>query len=465
METHLRPQSAELIPSISLFQDGNPRDHPALPSKGGVGHLAGFQRRLLSCFDKSKVAEVLEIPSQQPNLSVHRPTFRPFDGSVGVHKGHQGDQTYGTVSGYSNPPVPRRLVSESPLPRNLPTAYPDPFGPMSHSRLGSQYVKVGAGSPVGVQLCRLSFGPLAGPGKTHAGEVDNSVSENQFSLGTTDLLSQAVHVPYWASDSHRETGGVRMPSHATHSVALEEALACPRKPREGNSSAQVSPCSSEVVVGSRQGSERSTLTPFTARPPTVYRRLKRRLGHTLRRLHGKRPLVQIRRRIAHKFARTQGGPIGPKTVRAIVLEPDHSSLHGQHDCRLVHQQGRGYEIRLSLCSPLETSSVVQPKTDCVTSQTHSGSPKCHCRQAVQTQTGDSDRVVSPSGDFRPSLPEMAHTDGRLICNQIQSQTSPICVSSSRQVGLEGGCVESPVGGPARVCFSSNCASRTGGHQF
>ena len=175
VETHLRPQSAELIPSISLFQDGNPRDHPALPSKGGVGHLAGFQRCLLSCSDKSKVAEVLEIPSQQPNLSVHCPT------SVGVHKGRQGGQTYGTVSGYSNPPVPRRLVSESPLPRNLPMAYPDPFGPMSHSRLGSQYVKVRAGSPAGVQLCRLSFGPLAGPGKTHAEEVDNCLRKSVFS--------------------------------------------------------------------------------------------------------------------------------------------------------------------------------------------------------------------------------------------------------------------------------------------
>ena len=33
------------------------------------------------------------------------------------------------------------------------------------------------------------------------------------------------------------------------------------------------------------------------------------------------------------------------------------------------------------------------------SQTHSGSPKCHCRQTVQTQTGDSNTVVSPPGGF------------------------------------------------------------------
>ena len=188
-----------------------------------------------------------------------------------------------------------KLVSESPLSGNVPTTYPDPFGPMLQSRLDSQHVIVGSGSPTGVQLCRLLFQPLSRPGQTLAGEVDNPASENQFSLETTDLLGQAVHVPNWASDSHRETGGVGTPSHATYSVAFKEALACPRNSREDNSPAKVSPCSSEVVVGPRQSSERSTITPITACPPAVYRCLKRRLGRTLTRLHCKRPLDQVRR--------------------------------------------------------------------------------------------------------------------------------------------------------------------------
>ena len=49
----------------------------------------------------------------------------------------------------------------------------------------------------------------------------------------------------------------------------------------------------------------------------------------------------------------------------------HSGLYGQHDSGCVHQQGRGYEVRLSLCSPLETPSLVQPKADCFTSQAYS----------------------------------------------------------------------------------------------
>ena len=231
--------------------------------------------------DQSKITEVLKVPSQQSSLPIHLPFFRPVDGSVGVHQGRQGSQAYGTISGYPNPPVPRRLVSESPLPGNVPMTYPDPFGPMSQPGLGSQHVKVGTVSPTGVQLCRLPFRPLSRPVQTHAGEVDIPDSESQLPLGTRDLLSQAVHVPNWSSDSHGKTGGVGTPSHETYPMAFKEVLARPGNSREDDSPSKVSPCSPKVVVGPRQSSEGSTLTPITARPPAVYRCLKRRPGRTL----------------------------------------------------------------------------------------------------------------------------------------------------------------------------------------
>ena len=245
------------------------------------------------------------------------------------------------------------------MPGNVPTTYPDPLGPVSGSRVGSQSVQVGTGSTTGFQLCRLSFRPLSRSGQTHSGEVDSSVTEDQPSFGTGDLLGQAVHVPNRTFNSHRKASGVGRLTHEAYSMAFKEALACPGSPGKDHSPAQVSPCSSEVVVGPKQGSERSTFTPLTTRPPIVYRCLKRRLGRTLRRLHCKRSLVQTRRRLAHKFTRAQSGFAGPKTVQAFVLEPDHSSLHRQHNSGFLHQQGGGYGIRLSLCPPLEAPVVVQ----------------------------------------------------------------------------------------------------------
>ena len=316
------------------------------------------------------------------------------------------------------------------MPGNVPTTYPDPFGPMSQPGLVSQHVKVGTVSPTGVQLCRLPFRPLSRPDQTHAGEVDIPDSENQLPLGTRDLLSQAVHVPNWSSDSHGKTGGVGTPSHETYPMAFKEVLARPGISRENDSPSKVSPCSPKVVVGPKQSSEGSTLTPLHALQLFTDASNEGWGTHL-----GDCTARGIWSKSEGNFARTQGGPFGLKTVRAIVLEPDHLSMHGQHDSGFVYQQGRGYEIRLSLCPHLETSSLVQPKGDCVTSQTHPGSPECHWRQTVPTETGDSNRMVSPSGDFRPSLPEVAQTDSRLICNQIQ--TSQVCVSSPGQVRRSG----------------------------
>ena len=74
-----------------------------------------------------------------------------------------------------------------------------------------------------------------------------------------------------------------MTSYETHSMAFKETLASPGSPRKAHSPAKISPCSSVVVVGPKQCSERSITTPVTSRPPAVYRCLKRRLGCTLRR--------------------------------------------------------------------------------------------------------------------------------------------------------------------------------------
>ena len=364
MEAHSRPKSTEPVPCSGNIQDGNSGDHQTLPATGGVGHFAGFQRRLFSHPHKPQVAKISQVPLKRSDLSVHSTSLWPVDGSVGVHKGGQRGKTHGSIEGYSDPPIPRRLVTESPVPGNLPTSYADPFGPLLLSRLGSQHGQVRAGSPTNLRLRRLSFRPISGVSQTNSGQVEESISETQPSPGTGMLYSQAAHVFNRPSDSNRKTSSIRATAYEAHSMAPEKALACPGISGKGHSNSFISPCSSKVVVGPGQGALRSTLTPSSTRPSTVYRRLKRRLGRSLRRLHGKRSLVRVRKRLAHKFVGAQGSPAGLKTVLAVMLQPDSSCLYRQHHCGLLHQQGRGYEIRLTLCPPLETDALVQSKADC-----------------------------------------------------------------------------------------------------
>ena len=327
-------------------------------------------------------------------------------------------------------------------------------------RVGSQYDQVGVGASAGFQLCRLPFRPLSGAGQTDPGEVDDSVPEDH----RPPLFGPTVHVPYRTANSHRETGSGRATSHAPYPVASEEALACPGVIGKGYPSAAVPSSTPEVVVDPKQCPKRSTSTPTSTRSSAVYRRLKRRLGCSLRRLHSKRPLVHTRKRLAHKLAGTQGRLTSPKTVRAIVLEPDHSGVFRQHNSGLLHKQGGQYEIRLSLCSPLEAADVVQPEADSIKSKAYSGSPQCHCSQVVPARSGDTNGMVPPTGSLRPDLQKMAQAGGGPICDQVQSQSSQICVPGSGSTSLESGCSKRSLARSGCLCVSPGGSPREGGLQ-
>ena len=219
MEAHSRPKSTEPVPCSGNVQDGNSGDHQTFPATGGVGHFAGFQRRLFSHPHKPQVAKISQVPLKRSDLSVHSTSLWPVDGSVGVHKGGQRGKTHGPIEGYSNPPIPRRLVTESPMPGNLPTSYADPFGPLPLSRLGRQHGQIRAGSPTNLRLRRLSFRPISGVSQTNSGQVEESISEAQPSPGTGMLLSQAVHVFDRPSDGDRKTSSLGAAAYETHSMA------------------------------------------------------------------------------------------------------------------------------------------------------------------------------------------------------------------------------------------------------
>ena len=128
-----------------------------------------------------------------------------------------------------------------------------------------------------------------------------------------------------------------------------------------------------------------------------------------------------------------------------MLGPDHFDSHGQHNGCLIHQQGGGYEIRLTLCPPLETAFLVQSQTDSSKGQAHSGKAECDSRQIVQEHSGYSDRMVPPAGSLRPLMCQVAHSSSGSLCNKVQSQTTQVCVPSTRSTGMESRCSQPDLG--------------------
>ena len=95
-------------------------------------------------------------------------------------------------------------------------------------------------------------------------------------------------------------------------------------------------------------------------------------------------------------------------------------------------------------------------------QAYSGPPQCQCGQVVPTRSGDTNGMVPPPGGLRPDLQEMAQAGSRPFCDQVQSQTSQVCVPGSGSVSLESGCSKRPLAKSGRIYLSPGGSSREGG---
>ena len=164
------------IKSVSLpgnFQNGNTQNNQTVPTTRGVGDLTGLQRCLLPYPHSTKVEKVFEVLPKQSNFPVHCPPFRVGHSSPIVYKGGRGGKTHSTSQGYPDPPVPRRLVTESPLP----TTYPDPLGPLPTIRVGSTHEEIRIDTTAGLRFHRLPVRSGDRSGPTHSGQVGNPSRE------------------------------------------------------------------------------------------------------------------------------------------------------------------------------------------------------------------------------------------------------------------------------------------------
>ena len=133
-----------------------------------------------------------------------------------------------------------------------------------------------------------------------------------------------------------DTALVSSSSYETHRVASEVTLAHAQESGKGHSVAPLSPSTPSLVVKQEQCASR----PIIASPSTwsskVYSRLKLRLGCTLKRT----PLQEVFGHL-QKVASTsvKNSLSGPKEFQVSLQGPDCTDSNGQHNCRLLHQQG------------------------------------------------------------------------------------------------------------------------------
>ena len=291
---------------------------------------------------------------------------RTYQFSWSVHSAHgvhcigKGGETDGYTQGYKNPPVPRRLVGQSQIPPNLSPPHPDPGQDVPGSRLAGESRKIRAGASTSVQLRRLPVRPQVRPGQTDTGPVAKPSREDSNTALTTGLSGPAVHVLDRSINSHRETGSPRPVTHETHTVASQKQLEGTRIPGKDHSSTQILAPTLTVVAKRKQCASRSTTTPYKACSANFYRRIKRRVGRSFKRVHCKGVLVSAGKQAAHKLSGTKSSPLGLKRVPKPMHKQNCPSGHRQYNSSGLHKQGRGNEVGPTVCSTVENLDLVFP---------------------------------------------------------------------------------------------------------
>ena len=173
-------------------------------------------------------------------------------------------------------------------------------------------------------------------------------------------------------------------------------------------------------------------TPSGTCVTNLYRRIKRRVGRSLKRAHGKRKLVTPRKQTAHKLPGVEGSPSGLKRIP--------SSLYGRN------------EVGPPVCLTLEDPHLVHKKPGNPQSSTYPRSSKCHSRQTIQTGSDHSNRMVPQSRGIQGNMQPVAQTQVDLFAtrynNKLPQFISPV-------PDLSGGCSQSVLGGTGPLCLSTS----------
>ena len=456
METGPGPEHLEHLSKHRVIQNGDPRDNKDLPTVGGVGHIHRLQRRILPYTYSQSDQEVHAFSHPGPVLPVQSPTLWPVHSTHGVHSGGQRGQTDGVAEGYKNPPVPRRLVGESHIPPNLSPAYTD----LGSSLLGGE---VRTGAKTGFQLRRLPVQPQGGQGQTHTRALADLNRQDTVNPVRSGVPGPAVYVPHRTSHSHRKASPLRSSSHETHTVALEEQLEGTGITRKGDTHSQVAPSPLKVVAGGKQCASRSTITPSKTCSADIYRRIKRRVGRSLKQTHCKGNLVPSRKQVTHKPLGTKGGPSGPKRVPRPLFKQHSPGSHRQYNSGCLYQQRRGDEVGLPVCPTVENPVLVHQETGNPQGTSHPRPAERDSRQAIQTWPDHSNRVVPSLRSVSSCMLTVAPAPSGPLCHQVQQQTSTVCVTVSRPPSLGSGCTQPVLGRSGPICLpTSNHLGQSGG---
>ena len=151
------------------------------------------------------------------------------------------------------------------------------------------------------------------------------------------------------------------------------------------------------------------------------------------------------KKVTHKLPGTQSSFSSIKRVPEPLCQPDDSDSVGQHHSGGLHKQGRRHAVGTPVCSTLEDLDLVLPEASNSEGPTHPRPPQCDSGQTIQAGSDHTNRMVPPSRNLSEAMQQVAPTSDRLVCHEVQSQVTLVCVSNTRPLGGSSGCTHPAMG--------------------
>ena len=151
------------------------------------------------------------------------------------------------------------------------------------------------------------------------------------------------------TDGHRKTSAPGQTAHETDPVASQKQLENTGVLGKTDSSAQISTSSFAMVAERRQCPHRPATTPYATCSANLYRRIKRRVGRLLKRVHCQRNLGTTGKQTAYKLLGTKSSLSGSKRVPKAMHGQNGSSSNRQHYSSGLHQLEGRHEVGPTLC--------------------------------------------------------------------------------------------------------------------
>ena len=170
-----------------------------------------------------------------------------------------------------------------------------------------------------------------------------------------------------ATGKHVHLGRLHMRPIQWH---YQKQLKGTRISREGYPSTKVPAPSLAMVARGRQCTSRPTITPSKTCSANFDRRIKRRVGRSLKRVHCKRVLVGAGKQAAHKLSGTKSSVPSLKRVSKSLCRQNSSGSNRQDYSSSLHKQGRRNEVGPTVCPNVENLDLVFPATSDSKSSTH-----------------------------------------------------------------------------------------------